>query len=57
MPEDKKGSKVMLIVGIVFVCIASVLLLGNFMGESTVPTVLGFLGVVFIGASNYRVMK
>lgn len=46
----------MFFIGIGFVLVASVLLLGNFMGESTAPTMIGFLGVLFLGASNYRLL-
>ena len=44
-------------IGIVMIVIAVVLLLGDFMGDSTFPVILGFLGIVMIGASNYRPMK
>lgn len=44
-------------IGIVMIVIAAVLLLGDFMGDSTFPVILGFLGIVMIGASNYRPMK
>jgi hypothetical protein len=43
--------------GIVFMVIAATLLLGNFMGDSTFPTILGFLGVLTIAASKYRPLK
>jgi len=57
MENKPKGSKVMFYAGIVFVITAAILLLGNFMGESTFPTILGALGVIFIGASKFRLLK
>ena len=43
--------------GITFIVIAAILLLGNFMGDSTFPTILGILGVLAIGASKYCPLK
>jgi len=57
MDYKPKSSKVMFYAGIAFVVIAAILLLGNFMGESTFPTILGVLGVIFIGASGFRLLK
>jgi hypothetical protein len=55
--KPKKSSKVMFYTGIAFVIVAAILLLGNFRGDSTFPTILGVMGVIFIGASNYRLLK
>ena len=49
--------KITLYGGIVLIVIAAILLLGNFMGDSTFPVILGFLGIVCIGASKYRPLK
>ena len=58
MAENKsKGNKAMFYAGIVFIIVSVVLLLGNFMGDSTFPTILGVMGVVFIGASKFRLLK
>ena len=57
MENKQKGNKVMFYAGIVFVIVAAVLLLGNFMGESVFPTVLGVMGVIFIGVSKFRLLK
>jgi len=57
MGDKTKSSKVMFYAGILFIIVAVILLLGNFMGESTFPTILGFLGVLFISASNMRLLK
>jgi len=57
MDNKQKGNKAMFYLGIVFVIISAVLLLGNFMGESTFPTILGAIGVIFIGASKLRLSK
>jgi len=42
--------------GIVFVVISAILLLGNIMKESTFPAILGAMGVIFIGASNFKLL-
>ncbi len=55
--DTPKNSKLMFFTGIIFVVASAILLLGNFMGESTFPTILGIMGVVFIGASNFRIFK
>lgn len=47
----------MFYIGIVFVIVSAVLLLGNFVGESAFPTILGIMGVIFIGASGFRLLK
>ena len=52
-----KSSKFMFFTGIIFSIASAILLLGNFMGESTFPITLGIMGVVFIGASNFRLFK
>jgi len=57
MDSKQKSNKVMFYAGIVFVIVSAVLLLGNFMGESTFPTFLGAMGVIFIGASKFRLLK
>ncbi len=46
--------KISLYIGIVLIVIAAVLLLGNFMGDSTFPAILGLLGIIAIGSSKYR---
>ncbi len=48
--------RVMFFIGLAIIAVAAVLLLGNFMGDSTFPAILGFLGIVSIGASRYRPM-
>jgi succinate-acetate transporter protein len=50
-------NKIIFLIGISMIVIAAVLLLSNFMGDSTFPAFLGFLGIVMICASNYRPMK
>ena len=55
--ENKPGNKIMFYTGVIFAVMSAVLLLGNFTGESTFPTVLGIMGVVFIAASNFRLLK
>jgi len=57
MENKLVGNKVMFYMGIVFVLTSAVLLLGNFMGESTNPTILGTMGVIFIGASKVRLLR
>jgi len=49
--------KMMFWIGLILVVIAAVLLIGNFMGDSTFPPILGLLGVILIGASGYKPMK
>jgi len=50
-------NRIMFWVGIVFIVMAAILLLGNFMGDSTFPIILGVLGIIALGASQYRPMK
>ena len=49
--------KIIFYIGISIIVVSVILLLGNFMGESTFPTMLGFLGVITIATSNYRPLK
>jgi len=44
-------------VGIILIVVAAILLLGNFLGDSTFPIFLGVLGIISIGASKYRPLK
>jgi uncharacterized membrane protein HdeD (DUF308 family) len=55
--EKVKGNKAMFYVGTMCVLASAILLLWNLMGESTFPTILGILGVIFIAASNFRLLK
>ena len=57
MKTKQKSSKIMFFAGIGIVVISAILLLGNFMSNSTFPTVLGILGVGLIAASNFRLLK
>ena len=57
MENKSKGNKAIFYAGIVFIIVSVVLLLGNFMGDSTFPTILGAMGVIFIGASKFRLLK
>ena len=43
--------------GIIFIIIAAILMIGNFLGDSTFPVILGILGIISIGASKYRPLK
>jgi len=43
--------------GIIFIIVAAILLIGNFMGDSTFPILLGILGILAIGVSKYRPLK
>jgi len=47
----------MFYVGIILIIITALLLLGNYTGESISPIVLGVIGIVFIGASKYRLLE
>jgi hypothetical protein len=49
-------NKPMFYIGMVFIAAATVLLLFNLI-DSTFSVVLGFLGLIALGASNYRPMK
>ena len=51
------ANKIMFYIGIILILITAALLLGNFTGEGTSPIVLGILGIVFIGASKYRLLE
>ncbi|NIM47192.1 MAG: hypothetical protein GTN40_03475 [Candidatus Aenigmarchaeota archaeon] len=50
-------NKSMFGVGIILIIIAAILLLGNFLGDSTFPIFLGILGIISMGASKYRPLK
>lgn len=50
-------NKIMFFIGIILIVIAAILLLGNFLADSTFPIVLGIIGIVFIGASKYRPLE
>lgn len=57
LDDTPRNSKFMFFTGITFVVVSAALLLGNFMGESTFPTMLGAMGVIFIGASGFRLLR
>jgi uncharacterized membrane protein HdeD (DUF308 family) len=57
MKKEQKGNKSMFYIGIVFIIISAILLLGNFMGESTFPAFLGLLGIISAAASKFRLIK
>jgi len=50
-------NKTMFYTGIIFMAASAVLLLGNFLGDSTFPIFLGVLGIISIGASKYRPLE
>lgn len=43
--------------GISFMAVAVILLLGNFMGDSTFPMFLAILGIISIATSKYRPLR
>jgi hypothetical protein len=47
----------MFVVGIIIIITSAILLLGNFLSDSNFPIIFGIIGIVFIGASQYRPMK
>lgn len=49
-------NKIRFFTGIVFIVASAVLLLGNFLGDSSLPVMLGLLGIIAIGISKYRPM-
>lgn len=51
------ANKIVFYTGIIFIVVAAILLVGNFLGDSTFPIFLGVLGIIAIGASKYRPMK
>ena len=57
MESKQKCNKIMFYAGIAFVVVSAILLLGNVIKESTFPAILGVLGVIFIGASKFRLLK
>jgi len=52
-----ENQKIGFYTGIIFIVISAILLLGNFLGDSTFPIILGILGIISIGASKYRLLK
>jgi len=50
-------NKIMFWIGIASIVVAAILLIGNFKLDSAIAPVLGLLGVVLIGASEYRPWK
>ncbi|MFH0927915.1 MAG: hypothetical protein V1821_00395 [bacterium] len=55
--DTSKNSKIMFVTGVVLIVASAVLLLGDILGESTFPTILGIMGVIFMAASNFRLLK
>ena len=51
------SNKIVFYTGISFIAVAVILLLGNFMGDSTFPMFLSILGIISIATSNYRLLK
>jgi hypothetical protein len=43
--------------GIILILAAAILLLGNFLGDSAFPIILGIMGITLIGTSKYRPLK
>jgi hypothetical protein len=56
MADKPKSNKSMFYMGLAFVIASAILLLGNFMGESSFPAFLGLLGVIGMGASRFRLL-
>jgi hypothetical protein len=54
---NQKAKRALFYMGIVFVLVAAVLLLGDFMKESAFAAFLGAMGVIFIAASKFRPLK
>ena len=50
-------NKIMFFTGIIFIVVAAILLIGNFLGDSTFPVMLGLLGIISLGASKYRPLE
>jgi len=46
------SNKIQLLTGIICIVIAAILLLGNFLGDSAFPAILGVLGIIAIAASR-----
>jgi len=44
-------------VGIILIIVAAILLIGNFLVDSSFPIFLGVSGIISIGASKYRPLK
>jgi len=58
MKKDKSiKNKALFYVGIVLIIVNVILMAGNFMGDSTSPIILATIGIVFIGASKFRLLK
>ena len=55
--ENKKVNKPMFWIGITMIVIAAILFLIVERDLGLSPTILGFLGLISIGASRYRPMK
>jgi len=52
--QKPKSNKVMFYIGVTLILVAAILL---FTENSTYPIALGVIGIVFIGASRYRLLK
>ena len=57
MDNKQKGSIIMFFVGIAMAVVAAIMFLGGYLVESNFPIILGIMGIVFIGASNFRLLK
>jgi hypothetical protein len=55
--ERPDGNRTMFYFGIALVIVSVSLLLGNFIGDSTLPAFMGLLGVISMGASKFRLLK
>ena len=57
MDNKQKGSIIMFFVGIAMAVVAAIMFLGGYLVESNFPIILGIMGIVFIAASNFRLLK
>ena len=55
---NTKYNKGMFVGGIILIVISAIFLLGDFLDiDSSVPVILGFLGILFIATSGVRPLK
>jgi len=51
------ANKIGFYIGIIFIAVAVILLLGNFMDDSAFPMFLAILGIISIATSKYRPLE
>ena len=57
MDNKQKGSIIMFCAGVGMAVAAAIMFLGDYLVESNFPIILLIMGIVFMGASNFHLLK